>query len=80
MVQLAAKLAKGIAQKIAENKKPVLKPAPTPLKPFQGKGHRLDDDEPVVPKVIKSITKQSKKVKKTSTVRTKGTAVPTLVA
>ena len=79
MVQLAAKLAKSIAQKIADNKKkPAIAAAPKPLKPFQGNGHRLDDDEPST-KVIKSITKQSKKVKKKSTVRTKG-MVPTLVA
>ena len=76
MVQLASKLAKSIAQKIADNKKMAINP-PKPLKPFQGKGHRLDDDEPS-PKVIKSITKQSKSKKK-STVRTKG-MVPTLVA
>ena len=79
MVQLASKLAKSIAQKIADNKKkPAIAAAPKPLKPFQGKGHRLADDEPTIPKVIKSITKQSKSKKK-STVRTKG-MVPTLVA
>ena len=75
MVQLAAKLAKSIAQKIADNKKPAISAAPRPMKPFQGKGHRLDDDDSA--KVVKHITKQSKKVK--STARTKGT-VPTLVA
>ena len=74
MVQLAAKLAKSIAQKIADNKKMAINP-PRPMKPFQGKGHRLDDDDSA--KVVKHITKQSKKVK--STARTKGT-VPTLVA